>query len=151
MLSGLALAVTACSGGESTEEAATDGEETEAATEEAASYDPESEEGQAYRAVLECGATMAASADLIGAVSMNMDDEARAAARTDEEARDARAEALKAQATTAGEALGLTGEQVDADFTEHQGSFVQGPEDGTMEEFAAATGEAADSCAAEYE
>lgn len=149
----LALALGACSGGETTDEATdeTEAGETAEATDEAAVYDPASEEGQAYRALLECGATMAAAGNLIGAVSINMDDAAREAARADEEARDARAEALRAQAVTAGAALGLSGDAVEAEFSEFENSFVQGPEDGTMEEFAASVGEQADSCAAEYE
>ncbi len=116
------------------------------------SYDEASAEGQAYRAALECGATMAASSDLLGAISVLVQDEAeRATMRENEDAREARADAIKAQAVALGTALGLTEADVEAQFAEHQGTFVQTRESGSMEEFTATVGEQADSCAANYE
>lgn len=153
LVSSAALALAACAGGE---EAATDEteatEETEEAGEEgaAASYDPASPEGMAYRAAVECSATMMASSDLVGSQGLFAEtDEERAEIRADEDDREARAGAIMATAVEMGEALGLSAGDVEAEVTEHQGTFVQGRDDGSMEEFTARVASDADTCEAE--
>lgn len=152
LMSGAALALAACAGGE---EAATDGteaaEETDATDEaEAGTYDPASPEGMAYRAAVECSATMMASSDLVGSQGLFAEtDEERTAIRADEDDREARAGAMMAAAIEMGEAMGLSSSDVEAEITEHQGTFVQGRDDGTMEEFTARVASDADSCEAE--
>ncbi|WP_299327995.1 hypothetical protein [Parasphingopyxis sp.] len=156
LVSGAALALAACAGGE---EAATDDteatEETEEAGEEeeataAGAYDPASAEGMAYRAAVECSATMMASSDLVGSQGIFADtDEERAEIRADEDDREARAGVIMASAVEMGEALGLSAADVEAEITEHQGTFVQGREDGSMEEFTARVASDADACEAE--
>lgn len=154
MVSGAALALAACAGGE---DAATDdaeaAEETDDAGEEeaaAASYDPASPEGMAYRAAVECSATMAASSDLVGSQGIFAEtDEEREEIRADEDDREARAATIMATAVSMGEELGLTSADVEAEITEHQGTFVQGPDDGSMEEFTARVAGDADNCESE--
>ncbi len=149
ILSGAALALAACSGGETTE-TADEGAEGAEESAEAATYDPASPEGMAYRAAVECSATMAASSDLRGSQGVFMEGEELEALRAEEEERDAEAETIAAVAAERGEALGLAAADVEAEIAEHQGTFVQGPEDGSMEEFAARVASDADECAAEY-
>lgn len=153
MTSAAALLVAGCAGGEAEDAEATDSEATtEAPAEEAAAYDPVSEEGMAYRAAVECSGTMHASSDLRGAQGIFVEtDEEREAIRGEEEERDARAEAIAAVAIERGEALGLTSADVEAEIEAHQGTFVQTPEDGTMEEFTARVMGDADTCAADYD
>ncbi|MEM8696644.1 MAG: hypothetical protein AAGE05_11545 [Pseudomonadota bacterium] len=153
-VSGVALALAACAGGEdaSTDDAEATEETEEAGAEEAAaaSYDPASAEGMAYRSAVECSATMAASSDLVGSQGIFAEtDEERAEIRADEDDREARAATIMATAVSMGEELGLTSADVEAEITEHQGTFVQGRDDGSMEEFTARVASDADTCESE--
>lgn len=145
----MTVALAACSGsGDGNGATETDGNAANGAAV-TASYDPGSPEGRAYRAAIECAATMQAASSIIGGVSMSKQGSEREAYLADETSRRARAAALKARATELGTALGLTTAAIDADFTAHEGTFVQTASSGTMDQFGATVAAQANACEAE--
>jgi len=144
----MAAALAACSGS-GDGNAANESEGNAANGAAAAAYDPNSPEGRAYRTAIECAATMQAASSIIGGVSMSKQGTERDAYLADETARRARAAALKTRATELGTVLGLTTAAIDADFTAHEGTFVQTSSSGTMEQCGATVAAQANACEAE--